>query len=401
MRKVFRLDFQAFIYPLTPEEFFTNYWGKSPLIISRNDPNFYNSILTSKDLDYILSSLNLRYPDFKLIKFGAKFGYEEYTDTTFMRGHLVDGVMNVDKLLGEYQDGATILLQAIQRYWKPAHYFCRSLEKYFNFPCKANVYMTPKNSQGFETHFDTHDVFVMQISGAKHWRIYDSPVILPDETFSYNENDHKPTLVQELDLVAGDLIYLPRGFVHDALTLDKESTHITLGITPITWFKVFEQLLSACRDDPRFRKHIEVGYAERRQSSDAMKAEFSELLDSFVTNADLQKVIETLSDQFISSTKPMLEGQLISLQNLDTVNLQTLVERRPDIIFRMGTEKKLVVLSFWNRKLTFPKHLETAIQYITTNGRFAINDIAGNLHSAEKLMLVRTLVKQGLLKVVT
>ena len=45
-----------------------------------------------------------------------------------------------------------------------------------------NVYLTPPSSQGFTAHYDAHDVFILQIAGSKHWRLYDAPLRLPMES---------------------------------------------------------------------------------------------------------------------------------------------------------------------------------------------------------------------------
>ena len=36
----------------------------------------------------------------------------------------------------------------------------------------ANVYLTPPGTQGFAPHFDDVDVFLLQLEGKKHWRLY-------------------------------------------------------------------------------------------------------------------------------------------------------------------------------------------------------------------------------------
>ena len=35
-----------------------------------------------------------------------------------------------------------------------------------------NAYITPESARGFEPHYDVHDVFVLQVSGEKHWSVH-------------------------------------------------------------------------------------------------------------------------------------------------------------------------------------------------------------------------------------
>ena len=38
--------------------------------------------------------------------------------------------------------------------------------------------MTPPQNQGFSAHYDTHDVFVLQVAGSKRWVVH--PPVLAD-----------------------------------------------------------------------------------------------------------------------------------------------------------------------------------------------------------------------------
>ena len=42
----------------------------------------------------------------------------------------------------------------------------------------------------------------------------------------------------EVTLSPGDLMYLPRGYPHDAASADGASLHLTIGMLPITWASV-------------------------------------------------------------------------------------------------------------------------------------------------------------------
>ena len=56
--------------------------------------------------------------------------------------------------------------------------FARDLGAALAQPLQVNAYLTPPGNQGFATHYDTHDVFVLQVDGRKRWRIH--PPVLPD-----------------------------------------------------------------------------------------------------------------------------------------------------------------------------------------------------------------------------
>ena len=64
------------------------------------------------------------------------------------------------------------MLQGLHRTWPPLVAFCQQLAAELGHPVQANAYVTPPQSQGFDDHYDVHDVFVLQVEGEKRWRIH-------------------------------------------------------------------------------------------------------------------------------------------------------------------------------------------------------------------------------------
>jgi ribosomal protein L16 Arg81 hydroxylase len=68
--------------------------------------------------------------------------------------------------------GATIVLQSLHRFWPPLARLSRDLELALTHPVQVNAYVTPPASRGLGVHHDTHDVFVLQVHGRKHWDVH-------------------------------------------------------------------------------------------------------------------------------------------------------------------------------------------------------------------------------------
>ena len=81
-----------------------------------------------------------------------------------------------DKLTALFAGGSTLVLQALHRVWPPIIDFCQQLSADLGHPVQANAYVTPPQNQGFDDHYDVHDVFVLQIAGRKKWSIH-APVL--------------------------------------------------------------------------------------------------------------------------------------------------------------------------------------------------------------------------------
>ncbi len=54
----------------------------------------------------------------------------------------------------------------------------------------------------------------------------------------------------------GDILYLPRGQYHDALTGAQASLHVSFGVTPATGLALFELLESALTQESAFRQYL-------------------------------------------------------------------------------------------------------------------------------------------------
>ncbi|XP_070311126.1 ribosomal oxygenase 2 isoform X3 [Odocoileus virginianus] len=104
------------------------------------------------------------------------------------------------------------------------------LECFFGSLVGSNVYITPAGAQGLPPHYDDVEVFVLQLEGEKRWRLYQPTVPLARE-YSLEAEDRIGRPTHELTLKPGDLLYFPRGTIHQAATPEglAHSTHVTIS----------------------------------------------------------------------------------------------------------------------------------------------------------------------------
>ena len=63
--------------------------------------------------------------------------------------------------------------------------------------------------------------------------------------------------LMDVTMRAGDTLYLPRGWLHQAMTSDTPSLHLTVGINVATWRDaVREALDQVAEEDVRFRRGV-------------------------------------------------------------------------------------------------------------------------------------------------
>ena len=114
--------------------------------------------------------------------------------------------------------------QLLKTYSNSVWKVCSVLQEFFGCFTGANTYLTPPSTQGFAPHYDDVEVFMLQVEGRKRWRVY--PPFENDElprTSSRNYHPKEVTQKEEIYeiLNPGDVLYVPRGWIHQGFYLTK------------------------------------------------------------------------------------------------------------------------------------------------------------------------------------
>jgi ribosomal protein L16 Arg81 hydroxylase len=182
-----------------------------------------------------------------------------------------------------------------------------------------NVYLTGEAGTAHDTHFDPHDVLVIQVEGTKEWRIsavrINNPLELPALT---------PTIQRALDLrraeaqsetlmtftvEPGDIVYIPRGQFHNARAVGGPSLHVTFAILPPTGIDVLEGLARLAVNESLFRESLPLavtdpGGARRQEYLVRLGSRISELAASEA----LGSVLDEITDELIARSHGRREG---------------------------------------------------------------------------------------------
>ncbi|MGH9002518.1 MAG: JmjC domain-containing protein, partial [Acidimicrobiia bacterium] len=190
---------------------------------------------------------------------------EAYTDV------LDDGtrLVNPALVLEHLKKGASFVLNQVERHVRAVHDVCAVLEDYFTAPVNATLFVTAPDSAGLRAHFDGQHLFVLQVGGLKEWCLWEPPHPDPADSRVVPEDSLGEPLLQ-FALEPGDLLYLPRGYVHRAHTTSMFSAHITFLVERVTWQ---DAIVAECRrllDRPEFRASLPPGYAVDPPDSDRL-----------------------------------------------------------------------------------------------------------------------------------
>jgi hypothetical protein len=395
-------DLARLLWPVEPAAFFQNTWEKQPLAIARQDPAYYRSLFTLRDVDTVLAFTRPKFLE------PADFKKDGAPAHTFVQGWLPDDepttvpfYPDLAEVHRAFVKGQTLILTAMQQRWAPIAVLCRRLEAFFTCPVHTNLYLTPKAAQGFAAHFDTHEVFVLQIEGTKHWRFYGVARDLPlAEEYTTVAHDRLGPPTREAVLEPGDLLYMPRGHIHEAFTSDSLSLHLTVGI------KVFRlaDLLHLAVDElsareVRCRASLPPGLLTDGAVPEALAKEFRELLQVVARQAQAEQAVAHLAESFISKLTT-LPGSSFAAGQADQVGLDTTLEQAPGTIGRLApTEDGRASLRFPGGFLDGPAKIASALRFMVGTPRFKVRSLPDNLTDEAKLVLARRLVRDKFLTV--
>ena len=193
----------------------------------------------------------------------------------------------------------------------------------------------------------------------------------------------------DVTMQAGDTLYLPRGWLHQAMTSDAASLHLTVGVNVATWRDAVRDALDdAAREDVAFRR----GVAPDGEAPTGLL----ELLASRLTP---EAVSARRRRSFVKTRRPVREDAFDQLRALEDLGLQTPIERRRTVIADLSVDDE-ARLSFEGRELSFPSFVASDLEYLlATDEPFRASDLPGPLDDEGRLVLVRRLVREGLLRI--
>ena len=357
-----------------PALFADEHWGRRPLRHATDHD--FGELLDVAAVEALLLTAARR-PTFRLVQDGARLEPERSTSPIRMGGAALDDVADVAKISAAVDDGATLVLQGLQRTCPPLIDLCRRLERELSHPVQANAYLTPAGASGLARHRDDHDVLVLHVSGRKGWDVEG---------------------LGEVAMVPGAVLYLPAGTAHSAAAQDAPSLHITIGVLRVTYGQVVRRLLDRLDglglDDPlplAFGRDpgALVGGLEARLAAVA----------TALGRADAPAIADREAQRARAWRPPLPAGQLQSVLRLGELDADSVVRVRPDHPAWVAEEPApdgRTVLHLRDREVHLPPSARAAVEHLLVGEATKVGELPG-LSAASGVVVVARLVREGLL----
>ena len=280
--------------PVESDVFLATQWGERFVHIP-GPPGKFAGLLPWSVLNTILEQHRLEPPRLRLTRNGKSVAPDAFLSFQQNRRTASRAIPRLDAaaLTRELRNGSTLVLDAVDELYRPVTRLTESLETMFRVRVQVNAYAGWRTSHGFDLHWDDHDVFILQVAGRKHWKIYGTTRLYPLARDIDPAPQPPDNVLWQGLLEDGDLLYIPRGWWHVATPLDEPTLHLTVGVnnpTGADFLAWFVDRLRASeivrRDIPHLKsRETRAVYGEGLRA--ALTAEWNEgIIDEFLADLD-------------------------------------------------------------------------------------------------------------------
>ncbi|MBB4932105.1 hypothetical protein F4561_002925 [Lipingzhangella halophila] len=250
------------------------------------------SLLTFEDLSDILATRALEPPRARLHHKGAPVPVARYTETG-EASRASRNVIRPDALYRELREGASLVLDAIDRLHPPIRDAADDLMRLVRERAQANLYLIWGDSHGFDTHWDDHDTFIVQVAGTKSWQVHgQGNRRYPMKVDADHSHEPPEDVVWEGVLRPGHVLHVPRGWWHTVKGTGDVSMHLTFGFTRATGIDWARSLLEQLHDVEVLRRDL-----PRFASSEERLRHHEALIRELVGLAEQHGVDELLAER--------------------------------------------------------------------------------------------------------
>ena len=274
---------------ISPEQFMKRYWHKKPLLVRGAIPAFALSLQNGEALGSPISPRELR---------------------TFVQNDLVEsrliqsmpwsfntGPFSKKAIPSSDKPNWTLLLQGMEAH----HPAAAHILSWFRFIPDARLddlmISIAGIGGGVGPHFDSYDVFLIQMSGRRQWKISEQKdlSLSPDLPLKILKNFK---VEKEWVLEPGDMLYLPPHVAHDGIALDADCQTWSVGFRSPSFKELLQEglwhLAESLEDIPALNEKFADPKQGATTSAEQLPAELIKQLEDKLKMLKLDQVNQML-----------------------------------------------------------------------------------------------------------
>ncbi len=270
---------------ISPQKFMKTYWQKKPLLIRGAIPAFRLALGENEPLTSPISPEAL-----------YKIAGTEAAESRLIQAKpwsFTEGPFQKKALPKIHQPDWTLLLQGMEAH----HPAAANILSWFRFIPDARLddlmISIAGPGGGVGPHFDSYDVFLIQMSGRRRWQI--------SEQKDLSLNPKLPLKIlqsfkveQEWVLEPGDMLYLPPHVAHDGIALDAGCQTWSVGFRSQSYKELLQEglwrLAESFEDLPELERHFADPRQEASASAEQLPAELIKQIEIKLKGLKLDQV---------------------------------------------------------------------------------------------------------------
>lgn len=371
------------VKPQPVKEFLDEIYGNSWAYFPGHQRDFTH-LINWDMLSSILANRRLDEQLFRVVRRGELVPTEKYTEEVTWRTVRPYHRLVFAKLMDELRNGATIAVDYIDQQHLPLSDLACALESELRAPVVMDLFVSFSAVPGFNNHWDDHDVFVIQVEGSKHWQISEPtrPWPLYRDTAITPMPDRPP--VAELDIFAGDVLYVPHGWWHTVSATAEPSLHITIGIAPNTGLDLLNWLLDCAHANEVFRRRL-PRFQGQFGRYDYLK-EFRKSLNELIDSNDLLERYFSFADGTSRNRLRFHFPDILAENNVDQRKSSAIALSAARALVTYD-ESSLILVAL-GRKWKFPVRAENLIRMLISGNPLTVESVlSANVEFGESQIL--------------
>ncbi|MET4805737.1 cupin domain-containing protein [Limibacillus sp. MBR-115] len=258
------LSFRALLASETPEEFLAKTYTRKPLFI-KGDAAKAEAVFSWEQLNEMLQVANLwSEASMDLALNGKLIPPQKFCYASVDREGRPCQRPDPRSVQQALKQGATLALAFADTLSPGVRATSLAVGANVSAPVNTSIFASHKGIQGYNEHFDTQNVFALQISGEKTWRVYENRIPSVAAIPGFDSESLTPDQVKErmgkvlLEVTAkpGDLLYIPHGFVHAATASSEDCLHVSFGACHFVLQDYMNLLMRELPQEVLFRQYL-------------------------------------------------------------------------------------------------------------------------------------------------
>ncbi|MEV6367082.1 JmjC domain-containing protein [Micromonospora musae] len=313
------------------------------------------------------------------------------------------GAVDARRVGAHLRTGHTLLLMGLHRSWRPLTRFCRLLSAELGHPLYAHAFLTPPKSQGFAHHWDTEAVFIVQTVGQKTWELHEPYLADPLPRHRWGRVPVPATARARFEkgepflrvrLAPGDVLWVPRGWIHNGYAEEGTSLHISVGVLQFTRHWLLEQLLDVAAGEPEFRTALPPALHDH--SIDTAVGDVAERFARWLADLDVERAARSLHARALRAQSAPRRPAVSAAVGVLSHDVEA-VTYLPGAVLATSKGTDGTVLHLGDHNLHLPDPVtETITQMIDHPGTVvAVEELRAAIGLDEARRLVRELIDEG------